>query len=524
MRSSYLTLIPMFILAVCIAVVGERLSQRELEVRVPVNRDRLVDFASALELELERLDTLYLDHLEELVRGYINGEDEGVKEFAAELAAVKSISLFSKVARKKTFTLFGVSNDSHLPEVSIEGQKLPFSRNRAVIIPRRKFQDSTVGKAGWILSPEQGHFVYWSHASQGKLVTIVIAKEEWLSVTGGYLKDWFSSRIEPLLDSRANFSISPPDGLPLYASHENKDEGLAVLVMPIRTNAGEWLIQAWDGVTLNIYRDTFTLSLSLLLSVVFILSGYVLYQQQVRSLKLAKQRVSFVNQVSHELGSPLTNVTLNLDLVSETLGDKAIEAKKRIGIITEEVERLNRMIANVLTFSQSERGCLKLHNEPCFPDEVVTKILDSFRPALERRGISIVSDLGVNREVKTDSDALAQIVANLISNVEKYAYSGKWMRVKTSVQKGRLVVGVEDRGIGIPKNARKKIFQSFERVLSSVDEGSSGTGLGLSIARELANKLGGELKLLESGNGCHFGLSVPCEKIRPRAREEGMKS
>ena len=104
-------------------------------------------------------------------------------------------------------------------------------------------------------------------------------------------------------------------------------------------------------------------------------------------MTLARQRVSFVKQVSHELGSPLTNVTLNLDLAEEALGDRSPEAKHRLGLISQEVGRLNRLVANVLTFSQCDRGVLEIHKEPCFPDDVIAVILDSYRPSLTSLGV-----------------------------------------------------------------------------------------------------------------------------------------
>jgi signal transduction histidine kinase len=261
------------------------------------------------------------------------------------------------------------------------------------------------------------------------------------------------------------------------------------------------------------HHDVFTLAVASALAVAFVISGILLYQQQRRSLKLARQRVSFVNQVSHELGSPLTNVTLNLDLAEEALGDRSPEAKHRLGLISQEVGRLNRLVANVLTFSQCDRGVLEIHKEPCFPDDVIAVILDSYRPALTRRGVEVEYVAGANARVDTDPDALSQIIANLVSNVEKYASAGQWLRVTTSLRNGQLIVSVMDHGPGIPQEARNRIFESFERVVTRVNEGSSGAGLGLSIASQLAIKLGGNLKLLDCDEGCHFELTIPSRVI-----------
>jgi signal transduction histidine kinase len=104
---------------------------------------------------------------------------------------------------------------------------------------------------------------------------------------------------------------------------------------------------------------------------------------------------------------------------------------------------------------------------------------------------------------------LSQIVWNLISNVEKYASSGEWLSVSVSQVDGSLRVRVCDRGEGIPRERRAKVFKPFERVSDSTKEGVSGTGLGLSISRELAESMGGSLSLLDDPEMTIFELIIP---------------
>ncbi len=503
----------MFVAAVFTVIAGERLARRGVEERIPADRDRLLDFSVTLETELDRLDVLYISHLNHLVEGYTSSETDEVKVYAEDIVAVKSLYLFSKSKEIRQIDILSAVRSAAVPEVGIEGQRAPLGLNRAVIIPLRFFEDSEVGERGWLKSPEGQHLVYWSRHDLDHLVAIVVDRGELQSSIAVHLKDWLDLPLAPLLESGSHFSILPPTGKAVYSSMQGGEQGAAALVVPIRTKFGEWHVQAWDGISMRSHHDMFTLVLASALALVFGISGILLYQQQRRSLKLARQRVSFVNQVSHELGSPLTNVTLNLDLAEEALGEGSPDAKHRLGLIAQEVGRLNRLVANVLTFSQCDRGALEIHREPCFPDDVIAVLLDSYRPALTRRGVEVEYEAGANARVETDPDALSQIVANLVSNVEKYASSGHWLGVRTSLKKDQLVVSVMDHGPGIPQEARSRIFESFERVASRVNEGSSGAGLGLSIASQLAEKLGGKLRLLNSDGGCHFELTVPSRVI-----------
>jgi signal transduction histidine kinase len=234
-----------------------------------------------------------------------------------------------------------------------------------------------------------------------------------------------------------------------------------------------------------------------------------LFVQQRRALRLAEERVSFVNRVSHELGTPLTNILLNLDLAKSALSGRPADARRRLALVNEEVERLGRLVSNVLTFSRRERNRLELREEPAVPDEVVAGVLAQFQPSLDRRGVEVEWRGGATASVRVDRDALAQVVGNLISNVEKYAAGGGWMGLESQLGEGNLVVTVSDRGPGIPADQRERIFEAFARVHGGVNEGSSGTGLGLSIARDLARRMGGGLILVPSATGAVFQLTVP---------------
>ncbi|MDB4491691.1 HAMP domain-containing histidine kinase [bacterium] len=170
---------------------------------------------------------------------------------------------------------------------------------------------------------------------------------------------------------------------------------------------------------------------------------------------------------------------------------------------------MGRLIANVLTFSRRESGRRQLQWNPVASDEVIEEMVSQFAPSLERHGIVVEHDLDARTRVLLDQGALFQIMANLVSNVEKYGVSGRQLKIKSRVEDGRLCIQLADRGPGIAEVDRERVFESFVRLDGRVDEGASGTGLGLAIARGLAEDLGGSLALVGSDQGASFELNLP---------------
>ena len=120
---------------------------------------------------------------------------------------------------------------------------------------------------------------------------------------------------------------------------------------------------------------------------------------------------------------------------------------------------------------------------------------------------------GADVDVQLDSDALEQILGNLLSNVEKYAAAGKRVDISTAVEGQNTIITVADRGSGISRSFRKKIFEPFYRLSNSLTEGVSGAGIGLGISRELARAHGGDLTLEKSDSGARFKIVLLTKRI-----------
>ena len=204
---------------------------------------------------------------------------------------------------------------------------------------------------------------------------------------------------------------------------------------------------------------------------VIVLAVY-LYREYTRRLRDAARRVGFVTRVSHELRTPLTNIRMYAELLEDaSAGDEDGDQARRAKVIVAESQRLGRLIENVLAFARHQRGTLAVKPGRVDVDAVVREVVATFEPALGARGIEVKFALGAPPPVRASADAVEQIVANLLSNVEKYAAAGGEVRVATRAADGRVVVSVADRGPGVPARERDAIFEPFHRAGDSITGG-----------------------------------------------------
>ena len=246
-------------------------------------------------------------------------------------------------------------------------------------------------------------------------------------------------------------------------------------------------------------------------SVLVMSLGWLYFRESNRAMREAQERVTFVNQVSHELKTPLTNIQLYAEMAADR-AEKSDDqtALRYLGVVGAETSRLSRLINNVLNLARKQRDKLTVQMRPAVLDEVVEKVLENWRALLDSREITLERSLHATDKIKLDADAVTQILGNLLSNVEKYAAAGKYVRVATEMDERSARLIVEDRGPGIAAGKREVVFEAFERLRSDLTEGVSGTGIGLTISRELARLHGGALEVdVNYREGARFVLALP---------------
>ena len=318
-----------------------------------------------------------------------------------------------------------------------------------------------------------------------------------------------------LAEGRIRLADSAGRVLYQWGSFDTGEDSQALATLAVGAPLGAWSLQyhAPSSVFGSAAAGGFLLNLAAALAVLgaaVIGLSYYFYREQSREMHEAAQRVSFVNQVSHELKTPLTNIRMYAELLEKDLDEPSERLRRHLGVIVSESQRLSRLIGNVLTFSRKQREALELCRRPGVVDDVLRGVLDHFRPALEAKQIEVEFEPGASESVSVDADAVEQIAGNLISNVEKYGAEGKRMEISSQRLGNTVEITVADRGPGLASRERQRIFEPFYRVSNALTDGVSGTGMGLAISRDLARLHGGDLELVESEQGARFRVTLEC--------------
>ena len=230
--------------------------------------------------------------------------------------------------------------------------------------------------------------------------------------------------------------------------------------------------------------------------------------------------------VSHDLRTPLTSIRAAVDnlLQSDLDWEKAALREFHL-IISEEVDRLTRLVQNLLEMARIEAGELRLEKEWCSVSEIFSNVLDRCSIAIRNHQVRDAHDETLPL-VKLDPRLAAEALANLVENAAKYSPAGSEILLNASVNEGELAISVTDEGPGIAIDEIGRIFDKFYRSARFADNRSAGTGMGLAIAQGIVEAHGGRIRVDSvPGKGATFALSIPVEfkeVVEPISAGEGL--
>ncbi len=244
--------------------------------------------------------------------------------------------------------------------------------------------------------------------------------------------------------------------------------------------------------------------------------GAVLVLHNVTELRrLENLRREFVSNVSHELKTPLTTI----QAYTETLLDGAIDDaninRQFLSRIDEQAERLHRLILDLLDLARIEAAeeAYDLVQVPVAA--TVLKCLDEHQAVASAKNVTLRSEPPPDEvAVWADDEGLLTVLNNLVDNAIKYTPSGGRVTVRWRIDYKRVVLEVEDTGIGIPKPHQARVFERFYRVDKARSRELGGTGLGLSIVKHWAQVFGGTVEVCsEVGRGTTFTIRIPVASL-----------
>ncbi|MCC7507174.1 MAG: HAMP domain-containing histidine kinase [Saprospiraceae bacterium] len=253
---------------------------------------------------------------------------------------------------------------------------------------------------------------------------------------------------------------------------------------------------------------------SLLLFGITAAAFWVIWKSLRRQQRLTKLKNDFIANITHELKTPITTVSVALEALSDFDARRdPVRTREYLDISKLELERLSLLVDKVLRLSMFEQQEPRLRMETLSLAEVVQQVLGALRLQAERRGavIDLDFDPALDYAVKSDRLHLSSVVFNLLDNALKYTKGEAHVRVALRKEGDLVSLSVQDNGPGIPSDYRDKIFEKFFRLPTAGDTHDvKGHGLGLSYARQVARLHGGDITLSSTEHeGSTFVLSLP---------------
>ncbi len=231
-------------------------------------------------------------------------------------------------------------------------------------------------------------------------------------------------------------------------------------------------------------------------------------------------KTEFIDFVSHELKQPMTSMRGYIDLLKKGLaGPLNKQQTQFLDVVRSSVQRMDRLVNDLLTISGIESGRVQLTMELISPQAVTAEAVQSFRQAFEEKNQAlIVADSLQLPAIQGDQDRLVQVLTNLLSNASKYTPEGG--RITLSLERdeleGRAYIRwqVVDNGIGMTPEEQGNLFTKFYRADNPEVRKQRGTGLGLAISHRIVEMHGGYIQVeSEPGQGSTFSLGIPVAEV-----------
>ncbi|RMG73268.1 MAG: HAMP domain-containing protein [Nitrospirae bacterium] len=218
--------------------------------------------------------------------------------------------------------------------------------------------------------------------------------------------------------------------------------------------------------------------------------------------EIDRLKADFFSVMSHELRTPLTAIKEGVSLLLDGVcGPTNQRQDKILGIISDESQRLIKLVNDLLDLSKMEAGMLKYNFESIDLPSLVNQVIKELSPIAEGKAVGFTLRNELSRKVRADSERLLQVLRNLIGNAVKFSPDGSSVEIALEEKEGGVVFSVADSGPGIPEEYRERIFDRFQQARLPNSSLYKGTGLGLSIVKNIINGHGGRVWVEKAPSG-----------------------
>ena len=264
-----------------------------------------------------------------------------------------------------------------------------------------------------------------------------------------------------------------------------------------------------------LFQKTWVILLSSFLLVMIVLACfafalYIIYRQK----KVSEVKTDFINNMTHELKTPISTVSLALEaLVKFDVRTNEKRSLNYLDISRRELARLSTMVEKVLNIAQHDKSGLTIKKENLHLHELIQNVVDTISMQIQKKNGTLDCLLNAKPDlIKADKVHFSNLLYNLIDNSNKYFIDKPVIRIETKNESNGIILKISDEGIGLSKSEISRIFNKFYRVPTGNIHNVKGYGLGLSYVKDIIEMHNGILKVTsEKNKGTNFIIFLPYE-------------
>jgi len=250
----------------------------------------------------------------------------------------------------------------------------------------------------------------------------------------------------------------------------------------------------------------------LILTTILFIIAFIITRSFERLAEANRMKSEFVKIVSHQLRSPITNLSWAIDiLMSGEMGKVEEKQAEYFKILKENSSRMIDLVRDLLTVSRIEEGSLMIKREKISIEPIIKKLISRFKPFVLGSNVEIKFEAGENLpQIFIDTHQIEIVIENLFDNAIRYIKGEGEIKIKLKQRDKTLYFEIKDTGVGIPKDDQKFIFQKFFRSENALRQQTQGSGLGLFIAKSIIERFDGQIGFeSEKSKGSTFWFTLP---------------
>ncbi len=253
-------------------------------------------------------------------------------------------------------------------------------------------------------------------------------------------------------------------------------------------------------------------ALSIIFTLIIVIAYSSALSQLMQQQQISQIKTDFINNMTHELKTPIATINLALDAIKNPkIGGDSEKVARYLKMIREENKRMHAQVENVLRISQLEKNELNIKKERLALHDIIEEAVTHVALIIENRQGYVKSHLGALKSTILANDShMTNVVVNILDNAIKYSDETPEIDIYTENIKNSIVLKIRDQGIGMSKTAQKKVFEKFFREHTGDLHNVKGHGLGLTYVKRIIDDHHGQIWMeSEKGKGSTFIIKLP---------------